>query len=481
MKIASFRGIVRLGAAMFFVLGLVVVGCSATEAPRAERPIQTLTDSGDPYVAADTGQFRAPNVSTNPVAVEPGQTVISLTFDDGFEEDSKAASILSDHGLRGTFFVNSGNIGKPGYIGLDALRGIASDGHEIGGHTVLHRDLTALSPDEARRDICIDRVTLLRWGFQVRNFAYPFAAASPDLLNAVAGCGYNSGRSLDELRSPTLCPSCPASETIPPETPYFTKASSQAENTWTLADFKQRVQDAQQKGGWLQLTFHRLCTEDCNRIAVTDALFNQFVSWLATKNADGSVLVRTVGDVIGGPVQEPIQGPLPPAVTVGQNALKNPQLETQTAPGQPDCWLKSSFGDNRPTFSDAPGAGGTGVAQRIVMTDYVDGDAKLIPSLDLGDCAPSVVAGNAYDLEASYTSTVPTRFAVYYRLARGVWVYWMDSAPLPPAGTWSRARWTTPPVPAAATALSFGLSLTENGELVSDDHAFFDATWKPSS
>ena len=466
---------------MLSVVGLVLGACSAIEAPGTQRPSHTAIDAGDPYVAADTGQFRAPPVSPNPVVVEPGQTVISLTFDDGFEEDARAARVLSEHGLRGTFFVNSGNIGKPGYVGLDALRDIASQRHEIGGHTVLHRDLTALSPDEARRDICTDRATLLGWGFQVRNFAYPFAAASPDLLNAVEGCGYNSGRSLDELRSPALCPTCPVAETIPPETAYFTKASSQVENTWTLAELQRRVLEAQATGGWLQLTFHRLCTDDCNRIAVTETLFNQFISWLAAKNADGSVRVLTVGDVIGGPVHEPSQGPLPPAIAAGQNALKNPGLEQRTAPGQTDCWLQSSFGNNRPAFSAAPGLGGTGVAQRLVMADYVDGDAKLIPALDLGECAPSVVAGNAYDLEASYTSTVPTRFAVYYRLARGVWVYWMDSATFPASRTPSRARWTTPPVPAVATALSFGLSLTEDGELVTDDYAFFDAKWKPGS
>ena len=45
-------------------------------------------------------------------------------------------------------------------------------------------------------------------------------------------------------------------------------------------------------------------------------------------------------------------------------------------------------------------------------------------------------------------------------------------APANPAA--SRARWVTPPIPAEATALSFGLTLTENGELTTADYAMVE-------
>ena len=50
---------------------------------------------------------------------------------------------------------------------------IAGMGHEIGGHSVTHPDLTTLPSDEAKRQICDDRVNLTNWGFRVTSLAYP--------------------------------------------------------------------------------------------------------------------------------------------------------------------------------------------------------------------------------------------------------------------------------------------------------------------
>ena len=46
---------------------------------------------------------------------------------------------------------------------------------------------------EAQREICDDRVNLLRWGFPVTDFAYPFTVAQPRVESLVSRCGYNSG------------------------------------------------------------------------------------------------------------------------------------------------------------------------------------------------------------------------------------------------------------------------------------------------
>ena len=415
-----------------------------------------------------------PRVSTDPLILPEGQTVVSITFDDGRISNKTAAEALTHHGMSGTFFINSGNIGKPGYLSLPDVDAMALSGNEIGGHTVNHPDFSVFTVNEISRQVCEDRNTLLGWGFPVRSFAYPFGFTTSEAEQAVKDCGYNSARSLGELWGPRprtdvppelTCRSCDTAETLPPPDPWHTAAPAQVTHDWTAEDFQQQVNAAVARGdGWVQLTFHGLCPSDCSDITTPQApQFDQFLTWLADQQAQGKLIVRTVGDVIGGPVQPPVPGP-PPTTT-----LVNPRLDAHED-GVPSCWMRASFGNNKPEFSLVPMPDG-GVAERLVMRDYVDGDAKLMPTMDLGECTPEVTPGQTYTIGAWYTSTVPTSFVVHYRLARGVWVYGVASPKFGPATEPTLARWTLPPIPEGVTAISFGLNLTQNGELVTDDYS----------
>jgi hypothetical protein len=110
------------------------------------------------------------------------------------------------------------------------------------------------------------------------------------------------------------------------------------------------------------------------------------------------------------------------------------------------------------------------VAERLVMKDYVNGDAVLIPTRDLGTCSVAVQPGAIYTISASYTSTVPTQFAVQYRTKSGRWIYGTASPMLNPATDWTQATWTVPPIPEGVVAITFGMTLKQNGELVTDDY-----------
>lgn len=428
-----------------------------------------------------------PPVSPDPLVLQPGATVVSLTFDDGRASDALAAGMMNTHGLAGTFFLNSGNIGKPGYLSLSDVDRMATSGHEIGGHTVTHRDLEKLSGDEVRREICDDRATLVDWGFPVRSFAYPFASATPELESVVAGCGYNSARSLGELRTNRLpegvppelsCQLCDSAETVPPSDPMYTKAPAQVRSDWTISDLQQQVTDAQAVGGWLQLTFHGICPGDCSDITTSGPEFEDFLAWLETQQAQGTVLVRTVGDVIGGPVQPSTAGPVAPPAPTGTNAVVNPNLEEQNG-GVPSCWTQAAYGNNSPEFSLIPNAHNGTTANRLVMRDYVDGGAQLLQSTDLGMCAPTVVPRRTYTLAAWYTSTVPASFSVQYRLAHGAWVYARSSPQFAPAADFTQARWALPPIPEGVSAISFGLTIAQDGELVTGDYSLNDDTGSP--
>lgn len=398
------------------------------------------------------------------------QVIVSITFDDGRDSQATAARVMATYGLKGTFFINSGTIGMPGYLTYADLESMTAAGHEIGGHTLTHPHLASLPRDEVARQICDDRNVLLDWGFAIRSFAYPFGVASAEDAMIARECGYNSARGIGTVGS--------ATERVPPVNPMLTRAPPEVTSSWTATDLKDQVRTARDGEGWVQLTFHSLCRTECSDIATTEAVFEDFVAWLADEQAKGDVVVRTVGDVIGGPVRPQIPGPIAPPAAPGLNGITNPSLEEQVD-GVPTCWTQGGFGANSPEFSLIPSAHSGAIASRLVMRDYIDGDAKLLQNTDLGACAPSVLAGRTYTIEVWYTATVPASFSVQYRLARGVWIYGLSSPPFPPAAEFTVARWTLPPIPQGVTGVSFGLALSQNGELVTDDYGLIDETEAP--
>ncbi|WP_231391715.1 polysaccharide deacetylase family protein [Arthrobacter sp. 35W] len=402
-------------------------------------------------------------------------TVVSLTFDDGNADQLTAANTMNLLGMKGTFFIPSGFINAPGYLTQADLTTLKNAGHEIGGHTVTHPDLTTLPADEATRQICNDRVNLANWGFTTTSFAYPFAAENPAVQALVASCGYNSARGLGDISTKFGCNGCPFAETIPPANPMVTQAPDEVESTWTLADLQGIVTKAESVGGWVQFTFHHISATSTDPLNIKPALFLQFATWLKLRPLTTSI--KTVQQVIGGAAKPLVSGPPVPPQGTG-NLVKNPGLET-LAGTVPQCWQAGGYGTNTAAFTTVtPGHSGTR-AEKLVVSGYANGDAKLLPSLDLGGCSPTATVGHSYQLSAWYTSTANTQFVLYYRTGLGSWAYWTSSPWFPASTTYQKAMWTTPALPAGASGVSFGLNLFSNGTLVTDDYEMYDAASIP--
>ena len=413
-------------------------------------------------------------------AALPGaRTVVSLTFDDANANQMAGAAILDKHGLDGTFYVPSGFVGSSGYLTLANLNTLKANGHEIGGHTLTHPDLTAVPADEVRRQVCNDRAALTAWGFQVRSFAYPFASVNAAAKQVVKDCGYNSARGLGDLVSPASCTGCATAETIPPADAFETRAPDQVETTWTLKNLQDIVTRAETRGGWTQITFHNVCASGCD-ISVTPTVLDQFSSWLKARTLVRNTVVQTVGATVGGAVKPVVTAPVPGPIGPGVNGVVNPGMETLDADGTPTCWMQGGYGSNTAALSvTTPGRTGTR-AGKVVVSSYVDGDAKWLPRFDLGGCSPTVAAGHTYSLRSWYKATAVTQFAVYARNSAGAWVYWTSSPWFAPATTFTQATWTTPALPAGTTGLSFGLNVFNNGTLITDDSAIYDTVGAPA-
>jgi peptidoglycan/xylan/chitin deacetylase (PgdA/CDA1 family) len=434
-----------------------------------------------PALGATASPAGGPARTAGGAAAHAPRTIVSLTFDDGDADQMTAARVLHRYQLPATFYIITGAVGTPGYMTGSDLRQLAADGNEIGGHTVSHLRLTALTTAEARRQVCDSRSILARWGYRANSFAYPGGADSPRTEAIVRACGYTSARGVVGLRAPG-CPGCALTESIPPARPMALRTAGEVDSSWTLRDLERTVTAAEAQGGWLPLVFHHVCGGSrCGGLAVRATVLDAFARWLAQRQAPGTA-VRTVGQVIGGPLRS-----TPLAAAAAPHGIGNPSLEsvapsgavgasleTTSAPpaSTPRCWMEGGYGRNTARWQRTTDSHAGGWAERLTVTSYHSGDAKLLPQLDLGECSLPVRAGRSYTLGTWYQSTARTQYALYFRTWSGRWAYWTSSPYFPASPGWAQARWATPPVPAGASGLSFGLALFSAGSLTTDSYSF---------
>jgi peptidoglycan/xylan/chitin deacetylase (PgdA/CDA1 family)/N-acetyl-beta-hexosaminidase len=257
----------------------------------------------------------APSALATPV-------VVSLTFDDGWDSQQTAATMLAAHGLKGTFYVNSPNIGQSGYLTWPQLTTFNVAGNEIGGHTLTHPDLTTLTATQAQHEICDDRTNIQAHGFVVPDFAYPggaydgnTGAGTLDVSSIVRNCGYASGRGAFGLHNVTATNDTRAYATsiLPPNlykilVPCCINTASFGGSTPTAAALESYVQHAQAEAspnpGWVIFFFHRICDNcggDTPAPSISPTELNALLDWLPTSG----VTVKTVAQVIKNDTQAP--------------------------------------------------------------------------------------------------------------------------------------------------------------------------------
>jgi peptidoglycan/xylan/chitin deacetylase (PgdA/CDA1 family) len=242
---------------------------------------------------------RAPRATQAPPETK---TVVSITFDDGSASQHSTLSLLSARGMTATYYINSALVGSSAYYmtWLD-VQELHRAGNEIGGHTLHHVNLKKLSAARARTEICNDRVNLIRHGFSVVSFAYPYAATKRSVEQIIKGCGYSSGRAVGSVYNSATCPRCPYAESIPPKDPYRIATPDGVTAKTTLSDLKAYVTNAESHGGgWVVLAFHGICDDFCTGrdLSLKPSIFTEFLDWLQPRSRNGTV-VRTVGQVMG--------------------------------------------------------------------------------------------------------------------------------------------------------------------------------------
>lgn len=152
---------------------------------------------------------------------------LTLSYDDGVEQDIKLLEIARKYGLRGTFNLNSGCYPEEGVTyekgtihrrmpKSQADKLYTDCGWEVAAHGYTHPGLVGMPLNLATKEILDDRRTLEeQFGHLVRGFAYPYGAYDDNVVEILRSCGIVYARTVisthdfampkDWLRLPATC------------------------------------------------------------------------------------------------------------------------------------------------------------------------------------------------------------------------------------------------------------------------------------
>ncbi len=167
---------------------------------RFEEQLRYLHDSG--YRSVTLEEWRRAAERRRPL---PGRAVL-FTFDDGYRDfQDQAWPLLRRYGFGATVFLVTGSVGRwntwdesrgdeEPLLEWDAIRLLHAQGVEFGAHSVSHRPLSLLSPEEIAAEALRSRLTIEReLGGRVTAFAYPYGDEDPVIHHLVGAAGFGYG------------------------------------------------------------------------------------------------------------------------------------------------------------------------------------------------------------------------------------------------------------------------------------------------
>lgn len=139
---------------------------------------------------------------------EGKRKALTLSYDDGVEQDIRLMEIMQKYGLKGTFNLSSGLYAKEGTVypkgqvhrrmtlrQADSL--YRASGQEVALHAYEHADLTALDSASAALQIVKDKEEAEKqFGRIIRGFAYPYGSFDDRTVDILRGCGVAYARTV---------------------------------------------------------------------------------------------------------------------------------------------------------------------------------------------------------------------------------------------------------------------------------------------
>jgi peptidoglycan/xylan/chitin deacetylase (PgdA/CDA1 family) len=135
------------------------------------------SSTGFSYVVDSSGQPSLGNNSSN----ENNKFVV-LTFDDGWKSQyTNAKPILDTYGYKASFSIICEDVGKPDHMNWEEINTLEDEGHDIGSHSMTHRSLTEMPPEEMMFEVSGSKQCLIDNGIEdINYFSYPKNEGSAD-------------------------------------------------------------------------------------------------------------------------------------------------------------------------------------------------------------------------------------------------------------------------------------------------------------
>ena len=203
---------------------------------------------------------------------------VTFSFDDGWLEHYEiAAPILSEAGVKGTFYIISDESAdyteRSSYVSHEQVRAMYESGHEIGSHTKTHPHLTKIATFRQINQIKGSLSDLESEGFSVSTIAYPFGDHNAEVKKITADAGYTFGRTV--LRG----------FNDKSTDPYALKVQQVDRNT-SMDEMQSWIDEAEKNNVWLILMFHQISDDTSAELGVTERDFKTLVDYAMKSDVD---------------------------------------------------------------------------------------------------------------------------------------------------------------------------------------------------
>lgn len=122
--------------------------------------------------------------------------VLTMSYDDGREEDRRLVALFNKYGIKGTFHVNSGIDWDEKRIPISEYKDLYK-GHEVSVHTATHPTIARCPMEEVVDQIVEDRKALEdAVGYPVRGMSYPNGSFSQEIIDVLPALGIRYARTV---------------------------------------------------------------------------------------------------------------------------------------------------------------------------------------------------------------------------------------------------------------------------------------------
>lgn len=201
---------------------------------------------------------------------EPAEGVVTITFDDGYDENLVAAEIMSRYGMKGTAYIIPEAIGQKGYLNLHQLVDMQLRyGWDIAAHH--QTSFTELRPDELENVILGVQQFLMEndFGSGAIHLAYPLGRQNTALV-----------RPLVRKHFATARVAAMGPETLPPADPHLLRVMN-VTNEVRPEDIATAAERARDNHEWLILMFHYLVEKPSSSLEYSVDDFEKMVAGIA--------------------------------------------------------------------------------------------------------------------------------------------------------------------------------------------------------